>query len=143
MSLGVVFALFAFAGVFLLFVGLNQARRAAGGAEDFQARLAAYGVTTAGAQALPQSAGFRDTLNHLFQPAADRMGRGDVKKGKPSVAEQLQRADLKLRPSEYFMIQVGSAVLVGLIGYWRWGLVFSLLFFAGYLIPGFYVKYRV
>src|SRR5256712_8521366 len=139
----VVFGLIAFAGVFLFFLGISQMRRAAGGAEDFQARLAAYGVTTAGAQALPQSAGFRDTLNHLFQPAADRMGRGDVKKGKPSVAEQLQRADLKLRPSEYFMIQVGSAVLVGLIGYWRWGLVFSLLFFAGYLIPGFNVKYRV
>src|SRR5207244_6513025 len=41
---------------------------------DFQARLAAYGVTTAGAAALPQSAGMRDTLNRLFQPAADRMG---------------------------------------------------------------------
>src|SRR5256714_2983610 len=139
----VVFGLIAFAGVFLFFIGISQMRRAAGGAEDFQARLAAYGVTTAGAQALPQAACFRRALNRLFQPAADRVGRGDAKKGKPSVAEQLQRADLKLRPSEYFMIQIGSAVLVGLIGYWRWGLVFSLLFFAGYLIPGFYVKYRV
>src|SRR5256886_9795223 len=81
-------------------------------------------------------------MNRLFQPAADRMGRGDVKKGKPSVAEQLQRADLKLRPSEYFMIQIGTGLLVGLIGYWRWGLGFALLFFAGYLIPGFFVKYR-
>src|SRR6266436_3798251 len=139
----VVFGLIAFAGVFLFFLGVSQMRRAAGGAEDFQARLAAYGVTTAGAQALPQSAGFRDTLNHLFQPAADRMGRGDAKKGKPSVAEQLQRADLKLRPSEYFMIQLGTGVLVGLIGYWRWGLIFGALFFVGYLIPGFYVKYRI
>src|SRR6059058_5872484 len=139
----VVFGLIAFAGVFLLFLGISQMRRAAGGAEDFQARLAAYGVTTAGAQALPQSTGLRDSLNRLFQPAADRMGRGDVKKGKPSVTEQLQRADLKLRPSEYFMIQLGSGVVVGLIGYWRWGLIFGLLFFAGYLIPGFYVKYRV
>jgi tight adherence protein B len=139
----VVFGLIAFAGVFLFFVGISQMRRAAGGAEDFQARLAAYGVTTAGAQALPQSAGFRDTLNHLFQPAADRMGRGDAKKGKPSVAEQLQRADLKLRPSEYFMIQLGTGVLLGLIGYWRWGLIFGALFFVGYLIPGFYVKYRI
>src|SRR2546428_4132318 len=139
----VVFGLIAFAGVFLFFLGVSQMRRAAGGAEDFQARLAAYGVTTAGAQALPQSAGFRDSLNRLFQPAADRVGRGDAKKGKPSVAEQLQRADLKLRPSEYFMIQIGTGLLVGLIGYWRWGLVFALPFFAGYLIPGFYVKYRV
>ncbi len=71
------------------------------------------------------------------------MGRGDAKKGKPSVAEQLQRADLKLRPSEYFMIQLGTGVLVGLIGWWRWGPLFALLFFAGYLLPGFYVKYRI
>src|SRR5437899_6248945 len=139
----VVFGLIAFAGVFLFFLGVSQMRRAAGGAEDFQARLAAYGVTTAGAAALPQTAGFRDSLNRLFQPAADRVGRGDAKKGKPSVAEQLQRADLKLRPSEYFMIQLGSGALVGLIGFWRWGPLFALLFFAGYLIPGFYVKYRI
>ncbi|HVH66221.1 MAG TPA: type II secretion system F family protein [Candidatus Acidoferrum sp.] len=143
MPISVIFGLIAFAGVFLFFLGISQARRAAGGSEDFQARLAAYGVTTAGAATLPQSAGMRDTLNRLFQPAADRMGRGDVKKGKPSVAEQLQRADLKLRPSEYFMIQVGSGVVVALIGFWRWGLIFSLLFFLGYLIPGFYVKYRI
>lgn len=143
MPISVIFGLIAFAGVFLFFLGVSQMRRSAGGAEDFQARLAAYGVTTAGATALPNSGGMRDTLNRLFQPAADRMGRGDVKKGKPSVAEQLQRADLKLRPSEYFMIQLGSGVIVGLIGFWRWGLFFALLFFVGYLIPGFYVKYRI
>src|SRR5467141_2873898 len=137
----VVFGLIAFAGVFLFILGISQMRRSAGGAEDFQARLAAYGVTTAGA--LAQSAGMRDTLNRLFQPAADRMGRGDAKKGKPSVAEQLQRADLKLRPSELFMVQIGSGIVVGLIGYWRWGLIFGLLFFVGYLLPGFYVRYRI
>jgi len=143
MSIAVVFGLIAFAGVFLFFLGISQMRRAAGGSDDFQQRLAAYGVTTAGAQALPQSQGMRDTLNRLFSPAAERMGRGDAKKGKPSIAEQLQRADLKLRPSEYFMIQVGTGALVGLIAFWRWGLFFALLFFVGYLAPGFYVKYRI
>jgi tight adherence protein B len=144
MSIPLVFGLIAFAGVFLFFLGISQMRRAAGGAEDFQARLAAYGVTTtAGGQAIQPSAGLRDTLNRLFAPAADRMGRGDVKKGKPSIAEQMQRADLKLRPSEYFMIQVGTGALVGLIAWWRWGLLFVLLFFLGYLAPGFYVKYRI
>jgi tight adherence protein B len=143
MPVAVIFGLIAFAGVFLFFLGISQARRAAGGSEDFQARLAAYGVTTAGAATLPQSGSMRDSLNRLFQPAADRVGRGNAKKGKPSVAEQLQRADLKLRPSEYFMIQLGSGAIVGLIGYLRWGLLFGLLFFAGYLIPGFYMKYRV
>src|SRR5260370_39556842 len=108
----VVLGLIAFASVFLFVLGVAQMRRSAGGAEDFQARLAAYGVTTAGAQALPQSAGMRDTLNRLFQPAADRMGRGDTKKGKPSVAEQLQPAHPKLRAPEVLMIQLGSGVLV-------------------------------
>src|SRR5260370_21499757 len=114
MTYGMIFALLAFAGVFLFFIGLSQMRRSAGGSEDFQARLAAYGVTTAGANPLPPATGARDMLNRLFQPAADRVGRGNVKKGKPSVAEQLNRADLKLRTSEYFMIQIGSAVLVAM-----------------------------
>jgi tight adherence protein B len=145
LSIPMVFAIVAGAGVFLFFLGLNQARRAAGGSEDFQARLAAYGVTTtAGATQLPTTAGFRDTLNHLFQPAADRMGRGDAKKGKPSVAEQLQRADLKLRTSEYFLIQLGSTALFALIAFWRWGLIQAVIAaVVGYLVPGFYVKYRV
>src|SRR5260370_10744678 len=149
MSLGVVFALFAFAGVFLLFVGLNQMRRSAGGAEDSQARLAAYGVTTAGATQLPPASGFRDSLNRLFQPAADRVGRGNAKKGKPSVSEQLQRADLKLRTSEFFMIQVGSTVLLVFIAIIRFGLPRQCLIqtivagIIGYLIPGIYVKYRI
>jgi tight adherence protein B len=77
------------------------------------------------------------------------MGRGDAKKGKPSVAEQLLRADLKLRTSEFFMIQIGTAVLFVLIAGVRFG--FGLgsiiqLFLAaaiGYLIPGRYVKYRI
>jgi tight adherence protein B len=139
-----VFGIIAAAGVFLFFVGLSQARRAAGGSEDFQNRLAAYGVTTAGAAAIPQSAGFRDTLNHLFQPAADRLGRGDVKKGKPSISEQLQRADLKLRTSEYFLIQMGSLALFFLIAFLRWGLIQAVIAaVVGYLVPGVYVKYRI
>src|SRR2546430_17614137 len=106
------FGIIASAGIFLFFIGLNQARRAAGGSEDFQNRLAAYGVTTAGAAQMPQTAGFPDTLNHLFQPAADRLGRGQVTKGKPSIAEQAQRADLNLRTAADLLIQMGSTALV-------------------------------
>src|SRR6202162_1967224 len=149
MSIPVVFGLIAFAGIFLLVLGVSQMRRSAGGTEDFQARLAAYGVTTAGATTLPPSSGIRESLNRIFQPAADRMGRGDAKKGKPSVAEQLLRADLKLRTSEFFMIQIGSTVLFVLIAGLRFG--FSLgsiiqLVIAGaigYIVPGRYVKYRI
>ena len=63
MSIPVIFGLIAFAGIFLLFLGISQMRRAAGGSEDFQARLAAYGVTTAGATALPPTKRGRSTLN--------------------------------------------------------------------------------
>jgi tight adherence protein B len=148
MTYGMIFALLAFAGVFLFFIGLSQMRRSAGGSEDFQARLAAYGVTTAGATTLPPATGARDMLNRLFQPAADRIGRGNVKKGKPSVAELLNRADLKLRTSEYFMIQIGAAVLLAMIAAVRFGFpggIIQIVLFAiiGYLIPGFYVKYRI
>ena len=144
MPIGAIFALLAFAGVFLLFIGFAQARRSAGGSEDFQARLAAYGVTTAGAQTLPPATGMRDTLNRIFQPAADRVGRGNLKKGKPSVAEQLNRADLKLRTSEYFMIQLGSTALFALIAFARWGIIQAVIAGAiGYLLPGMYVKYRI
>ena len=149
MSIPVVFGLVAFAGIFLLFLGISQMRRSAGGSEDFQARLAAYGVTTAGAQALPPSSGLRDTMNRLFQPAADRVGRGNLKKGKPSVTEQLQRADLKLRTSEFFMIQLGSTALFVVISLLRFGLPLGgliqviVLGTIGYLLPGFYVKYRI
>src|SRR6202162_1203726 len=112
LSIPLVLGLLAFAGVFLFFFGISRMRRSAGGAEDFQARLAAYGVTTttAGSTTRPPSSGLRETLNRFFQPAADRVGRGDAKKGKPSVAEQLLRADLKLRTSEFFLIQIGSTL---------------------------------
>jgi tight adherence protein B len=151
MTIPVVFALIAFAGVFLFFLGISQMRRSAGGSEDFAARLAAYGVTTAGATQLPPASGLRESLNRIFQPAADRMNRGDAKKGRPPIAEQLQRADLKLRTSEYFMIQLGSAAFFGLLVFFRFrlytggvGLVFTPLApIAAYFLPGFYVKYRI
>jgi tight adherence protein B len=149
LSISVVFALVMFGGVFLFMLGIYRMRRAAGGAEDFQARLAAYGVTTAGASALPPASGMRESLNRLFQPAADRMGRGDLKKGKPSVAEQLVRADLKLRTSEFFMIQIASTVLLVLIAGIRFGFTLGsvpelfIAGFIGYIIPGRYVKYRI
>jgi tight adherence protein B len=147
-SIPIMFGLIAFAGVFLLFLGLSRMRRQAGGSEEFQQRLAAYGVTTAGAETLPPASGFRETMNRLLQPAADRVGRGNAKKGKASVAEQLQRADLKLRTSEFFMIQIGSTLLLGLIAFIRFGGAGGLIqtviaMVIGYLVPGIYVKYRV
>jgi tight adherence protein B len=140
-----VFALFAAAGIFLVFFGIGQARRAAGGTEDFQARLAQYGVDPSGATAVAAPpANLRERLANMFQPAADRLGQGDAKKGKPSLQEQLAKADLKLRTSEFFMIQVGCVVGLGLIFLLRFGVSWQPLVAAaaGYFIPGFYVRYR-
>jgi tight adherence protein B len=145
MSFQLVFALLVACGIFLFFFGLAQARRAAGGAEDFQARLAAYGVDASGGMAATAPpANLRERLNRMFQPAADRLGQGDAKKGKPSLAEQLAKADLKLRTSEFFMIQVGCVLALGLIFLLRFGVSWQPLAaaVAGYFAPGFYVRHR-
>jgi tight adherence protein B len=135
-------------GVMAIFYGLFQSRRASA---DLQTRLAEYGVVdpggaaSAGLQAPP--ANFRERLARIFQPAADRIGRGDVKKGKPSLQDQLAKADLKLRTSEYLGIQIGLTAVLFLIGFIRFGGVFGLpqalaMGVAGYFIPGIYVKFR-
>jgi tight adherence protein B len=135
-------------GVMAIFYGLFQSRRASA---DLQSRLAEYGVVdpggaaAAGLEAPP--ANFRERLARIFQPAADRIGRGDVKKGKPSLQDQLAKADLKLRTSEYLGIQIGLTVVLFLIGFIRFGGIFGLpqalaMGVAGYFIPGLYVKFR-
>jgi tight adherence protein B len=136
-------------GVMAIFYGLAQSRRASA---DLKTRLAEYGVVdpggaaAAGLEAPP--ANFRERLARIFQPAADRIGKGDVKKGKPSLQDQLAKADLKLRTSEYLGIQIGLTVVLFLIGFIRFGgipngIIQALaLGVAGYFIPGLYVKFR-
>ncbi|HEY8760479.1 MAG TPA: type II secretion system F family protein [Candidatus Dormibacteraeota bacterium] len=135
-------------GVMAIFYGLSQRRRASA---DLQTRLAEYGVVdpggaaAAGLEAPP--ANFRERLARIFQPAADRIGQGDIKKGKPSLQDQLAKADLKLRTSEYLGIQIGLTVLLFLIGFIRFGGIYGIaqaliMGIVGYFIPGFYVKFR-
>jgi tight adherence protein B len=136
-------------GVMAIFYGLAQTRTASA---DLQARLADYGVvdpSLAGefGSSEPPPSNLRERLVRIFQPAADRFGKGDVKKGKPSLQEQLAKADLKLRTSEYLGIQLGLTALLFLIGLIRFGfpggIIQALLMgVAGFFIPGFYVKFR-
>src|SRR2546423_5859529 len=95
LSFPMVFGLIMAAAVFLVVLGIAQARRAAGGSEDFQARPAAYGVMTAGAAAVPNTAGFRDTLQHPFPPPADKARPRRNQKRPAAMAEALPRADLQ------------------------------------------------
>jgi tight adherence protein B len=138
-------ALIVGAGVFLVFLGLSQSRREAGGSDDFQARLAQYGVGDSYAPAERPAENVRERLNRIFQPAADRVHRGDAKKGKPPLQEQLAKADLKLRTSEYFMIQLGFVVVFGFVAWVRLGTPIAGVVAGaiGYFIPGFYVKFRM
>ena len=136
-------------GVMAIFYGIAQGRRASA---DLQTRLAEYGVVDPGAapsmglEAPP--ANFRERLARIFQPAADRIGKGDVKKGKASLQDELAKADLKLRTSEYLGIQIGLTALLFVIAFVRfggipWGLLNGIIFGAiGYFIPGIYVKFR-
>jgi len=136
-------------GVLAIFYGIAQSRRASA---DLQSRLAEYGVVDpsqlpgAGPMEAPPS-NLRERLARVFQPAADRFGQGDVKKGKPSLQEQLAKADLKLRTSEYLGIQIGLTVLLFLIGFIRFGGISGIvqatvMGVIGYFVPGLYVKFR-
>ena len=142
--IALVFALICGLGIFLVFLGIAQMRASA--VSPIEARLADYAAGGAAvdvpSEAVPQ--GLRDRLNRILQPAADRLGQGNVKKGKPSLAENLAKADLKLRTSEFFMIQIGCVALLGTIGMFRFGLGLQMLVaaVAGYFLPGRYVRYR-
>ena len=143
MMVNVVLGVIVGVGVFLIFWGVYMSRRAAGGTEEFEARLAQYGGGGPAPVGAPPPRGFRETLNRLLQPAADRVGRGNVKRGRAPLAEQLSKADLKLRTSEFFMIQIGAVVLLALIGLVRWGLFQAIIAGAvGYFLPGFFVRFR-
>jgi tight adherence protein B len=137
-------AIIAGIGVLAIFYGIAQQRSTAA---DLQARLAEYGVVDPNAvaqAAQPPPRGFRESFARLFQPASEAMEARSKKRGKPTLAEQLAKADLKLRTSEYFMIQIGLVALLALIGFVRFGfgIQFIAMGVAGYFIPGFYVRYR-
>ena len=143
----VIAALFGAAGIMVIFVGIATARRASEGAEEVQNRLFQYGVGSAPAAAAPARTtprSPREVIAGLFEPAAQRLGQGNVKRGKKPLAEQLQKADLKLRTSEFIAIQFGTVALLALIAFLRWGIIQALVAgVLGYFIPGFYVRYRM
>src|SRR5438445_272454 len=114
----VVFGLIAFGGVFLFFLGISQMRRAAGGAEDLQARLAAYGVTTAGALTLLSNAlkaGYSfalaiDTVaKNAVAPIGDEFGRavremnlgGSPDEALSNITRRIASADFDLVATAY------------------------------------------
>ena len=91
-----------------------------------------------------QPASLRDRINQPFQALAERNNRQHRLNGGLSLAENLARADLKLRSSEFVMIQVGFLVVGALLALWRFGFApqFVLAGVIAYLIPMRYLKWR-
>jgi len=86
----------------------------------------------------------RDRVSQPFQVLADRSSQRRRLNGGLTLAEHLARADLKLRSSEFVMIQVGLLILGAALSLWRFGFGahFVIAGVGAYLIPMRYVKYR-
>src|ERR1700674_3228072 len=113
-------------GAFLFFMGFDRTNRSQ--------------AVTARDQLRPALT-VRDRIDAMFQANEQWAATAaTAKPGKLSLAEQISRADLKLRTSEWMLIRVGTAALLALVGFLRFGLsafgvqalVFGIL---GYFIP--------
>jgi tight adherence protein B len=132
---GVTFVLLAALAAFLIFWGVTHRNDKK---EGFGDRLKVAEVKSANS-----ASSWRDQVSSRLQGAADRMEKVSVKKGKTSLADTLAQADIRMRTSEWFMIQVALAVAFGSVAFWRWGVIQAVLFaVAAYLAPSFYAKLR-
>src|ERR1700724_463607 len=96
------------AGVFLFFLGFDQTNK--------------QQVVTARDQLGPPLT-IRDRIESMFQANEQWAANATAAKpGKLSLAEQISRADLKLRTSEWMLIRFGSAAFLALVGFARFGL---------------------
>jgi tight adherence protein B len=86
----------------------------------------------------------RDRINRPFQAVADRSNRQRRLNGGLSLAEHLARADLKLRSSEFVMIQLAFLVAGASLAFWRFGFApqFVIAGVGAYLLPMRFIKWR-
>jgi len=117
-------------GVLIIFMGLAANR----GSQDSELHMDAYnpsGGTGKGGLVEGMLEGFNKRLTR--------------KGGRTSgLADELMRADLKLRVSEYVILVIGLIVVLVLVIYLRFHNVFLAIFGIpiGYFLPGFYLKFR-
>ena len=134
MSTVFIISLIAAAGVLIagIAVAIPQPRTDSGDASRWDALAAS------------QPTSLRDRINQPFQLLLDRTGRQHRLNGGLTLAENLARADLKLRTSEFVMIQVGLLVGVALLSLWRFGFApqFVIAGVAAYLVPMRVVRWR-
>jgi tight adherence protein B len=87
---------------------------------------------------------WRERVNRPFEVLADRSSQRRRLNGGLTLAEHLTRANLKLRPSEFVMIQVAFLIAWAAISLLRFGFgpQFVIAGVVGYLVPMRYVRYR-
>lgn len=86
----------------------------------------------------------RERVNQPFQALANRSSQQRRLSGGLTLAEHLARADIKLRSSEFVMIEVAFAIGGAVLALLRFGFGLQLVIAAivAYLLPMRYVKYR-
>lgn len=86
----------------------------------------------------------RERVNQPFQVLADRSSQRRRLNGGLTVGEHLVRANVRLRPSEFVMIQVAFLIGGAVIGLLRFGFgpQFVISGVAAYLLPMRYVRFR-
>jgi tight adherence protein B len=130
------FSALAAIGVLIACVALAMPGRAHESDELDNAAAAASGAF--------RSPTLRERVNQPFEALADRSSQRRRLNGGLTLQEHLIRANLKLRPSEFVMIQVGFLIGGALISLVRFGFgpQFVISAVGSYLLPMRYVKYR-
>jgi len=123
------FAIVAAAGAFVAIAAIALPAAESDGLPDARpGTLPLRGVTRS------QAAGFRDQIDRSFQGIVDRGNRRRLRLTGLTLAEHLARADIKLRSSEFVLIQVGCLV--------AFAPQFVVSGVGAYLLPMRVVKYR-
>jgi tight adherence protein B len=130
-------------GVFLLVRGLLQRRAtpeelAVGEVRGYSGQRVMRAVPAG------PPANLRGRVGGVFQPVAERAERRAQRRGRATLEERLNAADLKMRPQEFIGIRIGSLLLPALLGLARFGLGWQILVLgvAGYAAPGLWLRYR-
>ena len=134
--MGAVLVVSAIAAVGVLLAGIALAMPRA---QDSKDELSSWEIALP-----PPRASLRDRINQPFQALAERTMRQHRLQSGLTLEEQLARADIKLRTSEFVMLQVGLMVLAALLSLWRFGFApqFVVAGVVAYLLPMRVVKWR-
>jgi tight adherence protein B len=126
------------AAVLLVVMGLTHG---ADKPDEISMRLERYADTQGAAPPKPQHGNSPKELFQVFSENLNRLMSRSARTGK--LAEELARADIKLKASEWAMIVAGAGVVSGLLAWARFGTVIAFLVCppAAYFISGVVLKF--